>query len=84
MKSIKDKMTNFAGWLISIGTFLVGLPVLIATTVTGIQIPQTILGVVALIGVVCVGVGGLINSHYTGKNDDGTTKLPSQQTGGGK
>jgi len=78
MQDIKNKMTNLAGWLNSIGLFLIGLPLIIATMVTGLNIPAVVLGVTVLLGILCNGVAGIINSHYGGKNPDGTVKTDNQ------
>lgn len=66
--NIKDTMTMIAAWLIGIGTLLAGL------NITLLHLPVW----VSVIGGVMVGLGGVINGIYGGKNADGSTKTPTQ------
>ena len=70
MKNIKDKLTTLCGVIIAVCGVLTGLSQSGIVLSSGVQTGSIIAGSLA---------GGII-AFFTGKNSDGSTKLPEQLT----
>jgi len=75
--NLKDKITNYAKWMVLIAGFILALPLLMQTTYgETIVLPHILKLTCEIVGIASIYAG----LHFTGKNSDGSTKTIAQLT----